>query len=337
MRPRNSTLWGHALVAALTMTAFGSPAFAADPEAAAAAQALYDQAVTAMDKRAWEDACPKLEEAVRLVPEGIGAKLTLAECYEGLGKLAAAWVTYNLAEAQAARAGQADRQKLAADRRAALEPRLPRLRIDVSDTVKAIPGLVIERDGTVVGLAQMGLALPIDQGEHRVVAKAPGRKTWEGVVSVSVLGATVVARVPELAMDEATPLPGPAAAPPAAHAEPGADEAGGGGGDLRLGGYFSVGLGAVGLVVGGIFGASAMSKKSDAEDGHCTNGNHCDQEGVDLLNDSISAGNLSTIFVIAGAAFVGTGVVLIATAPADQPNVALQINPSGAALTGRFQ
>lgn len=102
-------------------------------------------------------------------------------------------------------------------------------------------------------------------------------------------------------------------------------------------GYGAVGLGAVGLVVGGVLGLSAMSKKSDAEDGHCTNGNHCDQEGVDLLNASLDAGNLATIFVIAGAAIATTGVVLVATAPKDDPGAALVIGPANVALVGRFR
>lgn len=43
----------------------------------------------------------------RLVPEGLGAKLTLAECYESQGKLASAWTQYTVVESMAARTGQA--------------------------------------------------------------------------------------------------------------------------------------------------------------------------------------------------------------------------------------
>src|SRR5687767_9621195 len=92
-----------------------------------AAQALYERAVELMAQKAYADACPKLEEVTRLVPDGLGAKLTLAECWEGAGKLASAYVAYAQVETLAGRKGDADRQKLASERAAALKPRLAKV------------------------------------------------------------------------------------------------------------------------------------------------------------------------------------------------------------------
>ena len=52
---------------------------AADPERVLAAQALYDQATAEMEAKDYPSACSKLEEVTRLVPEGLGAKLTLGQ------------------------------------------------------------------------------------------------------------------------------------------------------------------------------------------------------------------------------------------------------------------
>src|SRR5262245_14421848 len=111
------------------------------------AQALYEQAVAAMDKKDYASACPSLEEVVRLIPEGVGAKLTLAECYEGAGRLASAWTGYALAEAAAAKENQREREQKAHARAEALKPKLARLTIVVPEAVRALPGLAITRDG----------------------------------------------------------------------------------------------------------------------------------------------------------------------------------------------
>ena len=125
-----------------------------DPQTALAAQALYEQATAEMDAKSYPSACRKLEEVTRLVPEGLGAKLTLGECYEALGKLASAWSQYTFVEAMAPKVGQAERAQRAAERAAALKPRLATMTIDVPGEARAITGLVITRDGVSVGEGQ---------------------------------------------------------------------------------------------------------------------------------------------------------------------------------------
>src|SRR5262249_52344626 len=116
--------------------------------------ALYEEATKAMDKGNYADACPKLEEVVRIDPGRIGPRIELGNCYAAMGRLASAWARYRIAESAAQRANKAERQKEAHDRAEALEPKLARLTIVVPDAVRALPELEIRHDGLVVGPAQ---------------------------------------------------------------------------------------------------------------------------------------------------------------------------------------
>jgi len=60
------------LMTAVLCSTVSARAQTADPDKIAAAQTLYNEAVTLMDAKDYATACPKLAEAVRLVPEGIG-------------------------------------------------------------------------------------------------------------------------------------------------------------------------------------------------------------------------------------------------------------------------
>jgi len=77
-----------------------SPALAqgVDPQRALTAQALYEQATAEMDAKSDRSACRKLEEVTRIVPEGIGARLTLGRCCEARGSLASAWSQFALVQ-----------------------------------------------------------------------------------------------------------------------------------------------------------------------------------------------------------------------------------------------
>ena len=70
------------------------------------------------------------------------------------------------------------------------------------------------------------------------------------------------------------------------------------------------GVGVVGIAIGGIFGAKALGKNSDANTGHCT-GNVCDATGVSLRQDAVHAGNISTIAFVAGGVAIAGGAVLV--------------------------
>ena len=161
------------------------PAYAqGDAQKAALAQSLFDEADKAMKAKKYGEACPKLERVVSLIPDGIGAKLTLAECYEGAGKLASAFGTYLSAEGAARRTGQADRADAAKVKLDALKPRLATITLEVPDEVRKAPGFALKRDGNDVLDAEYGVAVAVDRGEHSIIATATDRTAWEKKISI---------------------------------------------------------------------------------------------------------------------------------------------------------
>ncbi|MGK3960922.1 hypothetical protein WMF38_48700 [Sorangium sp. So ce118] len=313
-----------------------------DRHAALTAQALYDQATAEMDAGKYASACGKLEEVTRLAPDGLGAKLTLAQCYEAWGKLASAWAQYTLVEAMAGKAGQAERSTRAGERAAALKPRLATLTIDVPAAVRAYPGLAITRDGVPLGQAQLGASLPVDAGEHEVVATAPGRKPWRRSTAVGADGDAVSVAIPALERELPASAPGQRGAREVTPA-PGSGQRGARevtpapGSGQRVAGLVVGGAGLLGVGVGVFFGMNAKSKLDESnEDGHCL-GNACDDIGAERRNQAWSAGNVSTVLFLAGGAALAGGVTLFLTAPApERPSAHVALGPRGITVRGGF-
>jgi hypothetical protein len=327
--PFSSRVLGTLVALALTTTA--SLASADD---ASAAQALYERAVELIAAKNYDEACPKLKEVTRLVPEGLGAKLTLAECYESQGKLASAWTQYTVVESMAARTGQTDRQKAAGEKAAALRPKLAMLTIQVPDAVKQLPELTVERDGEAIGAAQFGEAIPIDIGKHKVQAKARGKKTWEAEPTIPADGATLSVEVPMLEEDPNAKLhetPGGASAP-----DPGPTW-------LFPVGFAVGGTGVAALIVGGVLGGLAISEDSAGDDA-CPGG-LCTPDGNASHVQAGTFADAGTGLLVAGGVLAAGGVLMIIfsphddeTAPAQKDAVTVRVVPYGvgAAVTGSF-
>jgi serine/threonine-protein kinase len=149
-------------------------------------------------------ACAKFDESLR-IQRGIGALYNAAGCYEKLGHTAKAWRGFRDAASAAAASGDAERAAAAQERADALEPTLMRLNITVSAGVRTISGLELSRDGNPVPREEWGVAAPVDPGNYRVSATAPGRRGWSSVVVVREPGKVVEVSVPELAVMESAP------------------------------------------------------------------------------------------------------------------------------------
>jgi hypothetical protein len=191
----------------------------------------------------------------------------------------------------------------------------------------AIVGFKVERDSNAVPSAVFGEPVPVDPGEHVLVASAPGYEAWRMSISVTAPGSSQAIAIPPL-----TPLPAPlpeAAAPPAATApaavgtpkdappeqqhHP----------DLTWA-FVSAGVGAVGLGVGVVFGLKASNLDKDAEE-HCEGAACFDAKGPELSSDARSAALLANIGYGVGAVGLGTAVVLaIMELQDDEPPVAAQ-------------
>ncbi len=295
-------------------------ALAADPPKngtdPAAAQGLFYDARALMGQNKFAEACPKLEESLRLDP-GIGTQFNLADCNEHLGKITTAWAGFLDVAAQSKASNQGERERLARKRAAALEPRLPKLVVEVTG---APQGLEVKRDGIVVGTASWGTPIPVDPGPHKITASAPGKQPWESTVSTTE-GKTARIAVPRdlpnaigPAVVATTPPAGAPAAPPADNAQyfppPVVENAGS---TQRTLGWIVAGAGAIGIGVGAGFGLSSLSKRDEART-HCV-GDACNATGVSLRDDAIASGNIATISTIAGGAVLVGGLVLVLTAP----------------------
>src|SRR5215212_4797523 len=97
---------------------------------AAAARALFGEGRKLAAQGKYREACPKFEESLRLDP-GMGTQFNLADCLEHTGRTATAWAQFLDVAAAARAAAQSERERVARERAAALEPKLSRLTIEV--------------------------------------------------------------------------------------------------------------------------------------------------------------------------------------------------------------
>jgi hypothetical protein len=281
-----------------TLCAATPQAWAGGAADQAAGVAMFQEAKKLASAGDFLRACPKFVEAQRLFPT-TGTLLNLGNCYQQTGKLASAWGAFKQAEIAARNGGDADRQEEAAKRARALEDSLSKLTISAAGAAGTT--LEVRRDGGIVGEGQLGTAVPVDAGEHVIEVTAPGRKKWTAKVQVEAGGVNVAVNIPDL--------------PPETKPEVSTAE-GGAWGPQRIAGVAIGGAGLVGLVVGAVFGAQAISKNS-ASKAACspTDASFCNDMGVTLRQDAKAAGTVSTVGLAVGGVLVAGGVVLVLTAP----------------------
>jgi hypothetical protein len=314
-------------VAALCAALSAQPAAVAQTPAERA-DALFKEGRELYDARKFEEACAKLAESDGLRPS-INTVGLLAACHEEQGLLVTAWREYQ-ETARRAKAEKDKREAFARERAAALEPRLPRLTIRVTQPE---PDLTVTRNGQPMPADQIGAEVPIDPGTVELVARAPGKLPWRGSVSLDP-GMRQTIEVPALMRDEdANPFVPP---PP--------DEGGSG---LRIAGFVVGGAGLAGIALGAGFGLAAIGKNNESNDAGCE-GNVCPTEAAaDLRRGARSLALVSTIGFGAGLACAGAGVALIlisrgGDAPAPGPSAALRVIPAagpggaGAFVSGSF-
>lgn len=283
-----ANFWGALIVAvALLISSTGAAQPATLDEAAA--QALFEEAGQLMKADRYAEACPKLEESLKLSP-GAGIRFNLAQCYEQLGRLASAWSLYLEVVAETRRSGHEARAKVAQKEADKLRPRLGKLRIHV---VAPIAGLVVSRDSADAS-GQLGTAVPVDHGTHRVEASAPGYMPW--TTSVVIEGT----RVTDVTVPALQPTPDAPRLPQ--------DN----GKTQRAVGLFAGGAGLAAMAVGVVLGVVANGKNDDAL-ARCNGQGVCGADGLQLNEEALRLGNIGTAVFIVGAADVVGGAVLYLT------------------------
>ncbi|MEA2747847.1 MAG: hypothetical protein QOI41_1990 [Myxococcales bacterium] len=277
-----------------------APALAGDE---AAAEALFLEAKKLAAEGKLAEACPKFAESNRL-DRGAGTLIHLADCYEKNHQTASAWASFRDAASAAQGLGRADWEKLATSRAAALEPKLARLTIKV---VEPAEGIAVTRDGSPTSQASWSVPIPVDVGNHVVVASAPGRKTFKTNVAVRADGDRAELVVPKL---EPGATSGVTTTPTAG----GESDSGPHGSSQRTIGFVVGGIGVVGIAVGAVTGLVAMGKNNDSKKA-CPNDGACaSSDAVDANSSARTFGTVSTIGFIAGGVGVVAGALLIFTA-----------------------
>jgi hypothetical protein len=198
-----------------------------------------------------------------------------------------------------------------------------------------VAGLQVTRDGAAVGRGSWGSGIAVDPGEHVVAASAPGRASWNAKVSVARAGTTETVTVPPLEVPSAAPSApsaraAPAASIPSAATTPSAGPSASSNatsspsatvspaernpsywGGTRIAGLGAIGLGAVGLVIGTVYGLKRNSKQDEAK-AQCTDYPHgCNDAGQSANDDAASAGKVAVGAFVVGGALVAAGVVLL--------------------------
>ncbi len=284
-----------------------------------AAEALYQEARILMDQGQYEKACPLLQESNRH-DFALGTLLYLAQCYEEIGRTAAAWSAFELAASESRKSKQEQRERIARQRADALKPKLMRLRISVPQEHR-IEGLVITRNGGEVREPVYEVAIPVDPGLQRIEASAPKHESWAKEVELTEPGKTVTVLVPHLV---------PVAKRQAPREEPKATEpllgapAASLGDHARTSGpvpWSTVGLAVAGagIVSAGLGTYLAVHSQSVEEDGreHCEKQEVlvCNETGMNLLDDADRELLWGQIALGAGGAAILGGVGLYLWAP----------------------
>lgn len=237
MRPT----WAIVLTFAAATTACASsqpqpstPSAPAEPheQNVGSAEILFDQGMELKAARKYAEACPKFEASDRL-DHTMGTLFELADCYEHVDRVASAWEAFTKVASMAKQAGKLEHAKDAREHAEQLKPRLPKLTILVPEGVASVSGLEIKRDNIVVGQPLWNKPVPVDPGEHTIVAMAPNRHERQERVAIKESEAKEVS-VQEL---DALPMS-----------------------RQRMAALAVGGVGVAGLVVGSISGGLAISQ-----------------------------------------------------------------------------
>ncbi len=291
----------------------------------ATAEALFNKGVAEIKLGNYKEACPAIAESQKLDPRP-GTQFTLAECLARAGKSASAFVAFEdfLRTVHAFPAAQqsryADRVKVAEGKKAELKPTIPELTIVLP---KGAPsGMKITRDGMEVTGPMMGLSLPVDPGVHRVIVELPGKPRSDENIELS----PGEHRTLEVLLPGEKRKGVDGAGPDKSEGKPGTSRA--------IGTYSALGIGAAGLVMGGITGGLALSDKR-AADKQCPQF-ACTAGGLDAVDHGRTMARLSTVGFAVGGVGIAAGVILFLTRPkTDKPSVSADVivSNTGIALT----
>jgi hypothetical protein len=321
--------------------ALASPRASAQPQPGASpamAEALFQQARDLFKQERYAEACPRFAESQRLEPK-LGTLLNLAVCHEKIGKIATAWAEYTSAATIARRDGAKDREEFAREQVAILEKKIARVVVQV-DASAAGPSVTL--DDQPLDRAALNTPLPIDPGQHRISAGAPGKIAWSTALAVPPDRAELTVAIPALEAAVApAPPPMPAQAapissapprplapftPPSAPLAPASAPTSGRSEILKIA-YAGFGFGAAGLITGAITGAVTLARTSAIRD-TCT-ADRCGKDQEAAISSATTLANVSNVGFAVGALGVGVGAfaLIVARSRAPDTRAAAAVTP----------
>jgi hypothetical protein len=211
---------------------------------------------------------------------------------------------------------------------------VPKLEIRVAKA--APPSTLVERDDVVLGAASLGLSLPIDPGQHRIVAKAEGYAPREYPLEIREGESSKLEVEPGATIQNQTEATVPSAPPPTAFS--GENPPIHGSSAKRTWGFVGLGIGAAGLIVGGTAGVLAIGKKHTVDD-DCfrdAGGQHVcrTSAGVDAVEAGRTLSTVANIGVAVGLVGVAAGAYLLISSGGESTTSAFFRVAPGGATTG---
>lgn len=311
------------VLAAIVAATLGAPALAvAQPSNVALADSLFEEARKLIQEGKVAEACPRYAESYKLDPGG-GTAIALANCYDRLGWIASSVTMYRDALVIAEREVNKKRIAVIQGELKRLEPLVPKLKLQLSSTLKGTEGLQIKLDGNPFPLIAVDTARPIDPGEHRIVVQGTNKAPKETLVTVAADGRSysvvlselddLPSEAPPRASASAAPTtsaaPPPPPPPPATTMAPAVQR--------PMLGWVLGGVGVLGLGVGATAGVLALKNSQDAN--RLCPGTTCAvSEGVSLDKTARRQALISDIAFAVGVVGLGAGGYLLLFASPSQ-------------------
>jgi hypothetical protein len=269
------------------------------------AEILFRQAQEIMKKpNASQDevhaACLKYKDSYKL-DAALNTLVALAACHEKEGKTATAWGEYTDAAGQSGPAAG-----YAKDRAAALE-KAGFLKLVVQ--LSPVPnGTTATLDGEPFATSAMNSETPADPGDHELTVTSPGKKTFTAKFNLSKGSSPL--KVPVALVDAPPDQPPGPVAPVIINQPEDKYETN----PVRTVGWVVGGVGAAGLVAGGIMGILAMvneaNRATQATDCEAGSQSACAEAATSSSRGKAFQGAAIAAAAIGGAAVI-TGIILI--------------------------
>jgi hypothetical protein len=277
-------------------------------EQRSAARAAATEGVRAFEAGRYQEALDycKRAEAIMHAPTHL---LLIARASAKLGKLVEAQEAYFRIQrdslAPDAPPAFLDAQRKANDEQAALAPRVPSLKVELEGGTAQ--DVTVTLDGAPLPAALIGIAAPVNPGDHALEAKgahAAGEPTNVTIAEGAHPTVTLVLKPVAASLQ-------PGAAGEAARSEAPPSEAPDRAG-MRIGGWLGLGVGAAGVVAGTLFALKNRSNRNDANalcNQGCPESKRAQVESLDSSADS--AATAAWISYGVGGAALATGAVLL--------------------------